>query len=222
MLHPTKNENGEIDDVSALDAVLHFFSIGWKVLFATCPPPHIWGGWLTFFAAIIYIGCLTYLMEEFAYLFGCVIGLKTQATALIFVSAGTSMPDLFASRLAAVESRYADAALANVLGSNSVNVFLGLGIPWLIGSVYAANKAGTADVGFRVPNYGLDLTIAAQLATTLLGLTILIIRRIVVKGELGGGTCGRWFSAILMISLWGVFVAVSVLGIYGKISLSGL
>ena len=59
MLHPTKNEDGEIEDISALDATLHFLSIGWKVLFACCPPPHWGSGLPCFISAIVFIGLLT-------------------------------------------------------------------------------------------------------------------------------------------------------------------
>lgn len=53
---------------------------------------------------------------------------------------GTSLPDLFASRAAAMNEKYADNAIGNVTGSNSVNVFLGLGLPWLIASIYHTSK----------------------------------------------------------------------------------
>eukprot|EP00435_Cladocopium_sp_Y103_P031795 s2563_g8.t1 len=46
------------------------------------------------------------------------------------------MPDLFASQTAAVTDRYADASIVNVTGSNSVNVFLGIGLPWSIAAIY--------------------------------------------------------------------------------------
>ena len=49
---------------------------------------------------------------------------------------GTSLPDTFASKSAAVAERTADNAIGNVTGSNSVNVFLGLGLPWMIASIY--------------------------------------------------------------------------------------
>lgn len=46
------------------------------------------------------------------------------------------MPDTFASRQAATQEKYADSSIGNVNGSNAVNVFLGLGLPWLIASIY--------------------------------------------------------------------------------------
>ena len=42
---------------------------------------------------------------------------------------------------------FADASIGNIMGSNSVNVFLGLGLPWLIGSIYWA-VAGTNSPGY--------------------------------------------------------------------------
>jgi solute carrier family 8 (sodium/calcium exchanger) len=45
---------------------------------------------------------------------------------------------LFASRTAATMEKHADNSIGNVTGSNSVNVFLGLGISWSIASIYWA------------------------------------------------------------------------------------
>lgn len=82
------------------------------------------------------IGLLTAVVGDLATIFGCLVGLKPEVTAFTFVALGTSLPDLFASKTAAVSEKYADAAVGNVTGSNSVNVFLGLGTPWLIAAIY--------------------------------------------------------------------------------------
>jgi Ca2+/Na+ antiporter len=76
-------------------------------------------------------------------MFGCAIGLPASITAITFVALGTSLPDTFASRQAAMESPHADAAIGNVTGSNCVNVFLGLGLPWVIGACYYSSKVIT-------------------------------------------------------------------------------
>lgn len=137
VLHPSKNEEGEIEDITGMEAVLHFLSIGWKVLFACCPPPHWGGGIPCFIAAICFIGALTAVVGEIASVMGCVMGLKPGVTAITFVAIGTSLPDTFASMTAARSSSHADAAVGNVTGSNSVNVFLGLGLPWTIAAIYS-------------------------------------------------------------------------------------
>ena len=141
ILSPQLDENGEIDDVTYLEAFLHLLSIGWKVLFAIIPPARYLGGWLAFVIALIFIGCITAVVAELASLFGCVIGLKQTVTAISFVALGTSLPDTFASKTAAEQSKHADAAIGNVTGSNCVNVFLGLGLPWLIGTSITKQRA---------------------------------------------------------------------------------
>lgn len=140
MLHPTKNEDGEIEDITGLDAIIHFFSIGWKVLFALVPPPHWGGGIPCFIGSICFIGALTAIVGEVAGAMGCVMGLKPGVTAITFVAIGTSLPDTFASMTAARESPNADSAVGNITGSNSVNVFLGLGLPWVVAVIYSRNN----------------------------------------------------------------------------------
>ena len=101
MLHPSKNEDGDITDVSAGEAILHFLAVGWKVLFAFCPPAHYGKGVPCFFVALAFIGVVTAVVGEVATLMGCVIGLKPGITAITFVAIGTSLPDTFASKKAA-------------------------------------------------------------------------------------------------------------------------
>ena len=88
---------------------------------------------------------MTVVVGDLAGLFGCVCGLDPGITAITFVALGTSMPDLFASKAAATAEPSADACIGNVTGSNCVNVFLGLGLPWTIGAIYwsAVEKGGT-------------------------------------------------------------------------------
>jgi len=196
-----------------MDATLHFFSIGWKVLFSLCPPPH-WGkGKPTFFAAILMIAGLTAIVGEIAGAMGCVMGIKPGFTAITFVAIGTSLPDTFASMKAARDSPYADAAVGNVTGSNSVNVFLGLGLPWVIGVIYSG------DDDYKVPAKGLDFSVILFLSCCLIGVGILIFRRCSVKGELGGSSCGRLTSAIIFIGLWVIYLIMSFLAIYDYISI---
>merc|ERR1719394_436254 len=79
------------------------------------------------------------IINDMANLFGCVLPfMENEITAITFVALGTSLPDTFASMTAAQQDPYADASVVNVTGSNSVNVFLGLGLPWMIGAIYWA------------------------------------------------------------------------------------
>lgn len=90
--------------------------------------------------SLVYIGGVTFVVAELATVFGCEIGLDESVTAITIVALGTSLPDTFASMTAARTSEYADSAIGNVTGSNSVNVFLGLGLPWVIATTYWSTK----------------------------------------------------------------------------------
>lgn len=111
-----------------------------QVMFAFIPPSQYMGGWPSFLVSLAVIGLLTAIIGDLASIFGCLIGLEDSITAITLVALGTSMPDTFASKTAAVMEKTADSSVGNVNGSNSVNVFLGLGLPWLIASIYWASK----------------------------------------------------------------------------------
>jgi solute carrier family 8 (sodium/calcium exchanger) len=54
--------------------------------------------------------------------------------------------DTFASKVAAIQDKYADASVGNVTGSNAVNVFLGIGIAWTMAAVYHAANGNKFEV----------------------------------------------------------------------------
>ena len=214
MLAPTITDEG-IQEVSCSDAVMHFLCITWKLLFALIPPRQIWGGWACFIVALCFIGIITAIVGEAATVFGCVIGLKPAVTAISFVALGTSLPDTFASKQAAIESKTADAAIGNVTGSNSVNVFLGLGLPWMIATVYNKVKH---DKDYAMGAGSLAFSVALYLATSITCFVVLILRRVVSGGELGGMVgWTKIFSGCFCIFLWLVYLVLSSLEVYGYI-----
>lgn len=49
-------------------------------------------------------------------LLGCVINLRASVAGITIIALGTSVPDMFASRTAAIHDQYADAAIGNITG----------------------------------------------------------------------------------------------------------
>lgn len=228
MLHSTKNEDGEIEDVAGIDAFMHFITIGWKVIFAFVPPSHHYGGVPCFLSSLVFIGIITYVVGEVAGLFGCILNIKPSVTAITFVALGTSLPDTFASGSAALAEKYADSAVGNVTGSNSVNVFLGLGLPWVIavlweGSTPADVKGydptksavdgksmGWSNANYYVPASSLGFSCSVFCFCACICVTILVIRRRVLGGELGGSDIGRALTAGFLMSLWAFYILMSI------------
>jgi solute carrier family 8 (sodium/calcium exchanger) len=208
---------GEDEEVSTMDCVMHFLTFGWKVLFATVPPTEYGNGWLAFAVALTYIGGLTAVVGEVATIFGCSLGLPKAITAITFVALGTSLPDTFASKAAAQGEDSADAAVGNVTGSNAVNVFLGLGVPWVIGSCYC--KALPNDPACSADGAGNFMMLAGALNFSVLVFTIctvvclgtLIVRRYTCGGEIGGPAPARWATFGLFIGLWVIYIIMSSL-----------
>ena len=83
---------------------MHFATIGWKVIFALVPPPNMGGGIPAFVVALSFIGIVTAVVGEVATVLGCVAGLESSVAAITIVAIGTSLPDTFASKVAAQTS----------------------------------------------------------------------------------------------------------------------
>merc|ERR1712110_1035601 len=121
------------------------------------------------------IGIIVIIVGDLAGIFGCLIGLKDEVTAITFVALGTSLPDTFASKVAAVNEKHADNAIGNVTGSNSVNVFLGLGVPWVIATIYHAMNGST----FQVPAGALTFSVTIYIICAAIAITLILVRRFV-------------------------------------------
>ncbi|KAG0431165.1 hypothetical protein HPB47_022051 [Ixodes persulcatus] len=207
---------GDIESATAVDYVMHFLTFGWKVIFALVPPTGFLGGWLTFFVSLGAIGLLTAIVGDLAGIFGCLVGLEDTITAITFVALGTSLPDLFASKGCARSEKYADNAIGNVTGSNSVNVFLGLGIPWVVAAAYWQIKGGVFDVDAG----SLGFSVGIYCAVSASCIALLVLRRhlnFFGKGELGGPRATAMASAVFLVFLWVLYIVLSALKTYKKI-----
>ena len=76
--------------------------------------------------SLIFIGFLAAVISDFAKIFGCLVGLRDEVTAITIVTFGTSMIDVFATRKAVKLDSTADNSLGNVIAANSISVFLGI------------------------------------------------------------------------------------------------
>lgn len=219
------DEEAEGSSPSVLDYVMHVITCPWKLLFACCPPVDYCGGWLCFVCSLSMIGAVTAVIGDMAGLLGCTMGISDKITAITFVALGTSLPDTFASKSAAAQDPYADAAICNVTGSNSVNVFLGLGLPWMLGAIYwvgfGANdeykekyygkswapSGGNAVLVVEAGDLGTSVSIFCACAVCCI--FVLYLRRVFLGGELGGPPRLKWGTAIFFVSLWFLYIALS-------------
>jgi len=211
-------------EANVSDWVMHLICLPWKIIFAFIPPTEYAHGWVSFYSCLVMIGLVTMLISDLANLLGCSLGVSSSITAVTLVALGTSLPDTFASMTAAVQDRYADASIGNVTGSNSVNVFLGIGLPWTLASLKWAISGSTPlwdstyegrlralcpEGCFIVPAGGLAFSVSVFSCEAIVCILILMIRRR-FGGELGGP---RWFAygtSAVLVGLWALFISLYI------------
>ncbi|XP_007445823.1 PREDICTED: sodium/calcium exchanger 1 isoform X14 [Lipotes vexillifer] len=205
------DECGDEKLPSCFDYVMHFLTVFWKVLFAFVPPTEYWNGWACFIVSILMIGLLTAFIGDLASHFGCTIGLKDSVTAVVFVALGTSVPDTFASKVAATQDQYADASIGNVTGSNAVNVFLGIGVAWSIAAIYHAANGEQ----FKVSPGTLAFSVTLFTIFAFINVGVLLYRRRPeIGGELGGPRTAKLLTSCLFVLLWLLYIFFSSLEAY--------
>lgn len=206
------DEDGEQEEKmpSCCDYVMHFACLFWKLLFAFVPPTDYYNGWACFTASITVIGMLTAVIGDLASHFGCSIGLKDAVTAITFVALGTSLPDTFASKVAAVNDQYADSSIGNVTGSNAVNVFLGIGIAWSLAAIVHAWR-GTE---FTVEPGSLAFSVTVFCILAAITCACLMTRRAIYGGELGGPLIPKAIMSSFMVFIWFLYCFLSSLDAY--------
>ncbi|VDK63548.1 unnamed protein product [Anisakis simplex] len=206
-----KSKMSASNEPGCFDYFMHFLAVPWKLIFAGIPPTDYWGGWACFVVSIIMIGVLTALIGDLASQFGCWVGLKDAVTAISFVALGTSVPDTFASKVAAIQDKYADSSIGNVTGSNGVNVFLGIGIAWSLAAVVHWFRGDE----FRVDPGTLAFSVTIFCVEAIICITVIILRRHPsIGGELGGPMKYKIMTSGLFCTLWLTYLGLSALESY--------
>merc|ERR1712013_582740 len=209
-----EGEEGEEKMPSCGDYIMHFLTLPWKLIFAFIPPTAMANGYPTFVISIFMIGACTAIIGDVAGHLGCFINLKDGVNAIAFVALGTSVPDTFASKTAAIEDETADASVGNVTGSNAVNVFLWYGIAWTMAAIYWEAQG----LVFEVEPGSLGFSVTIFCIEALLAIFILFLRRSpVVGGELDGPKLFKTISSAIFVFFWCFYVAISALEAYGVI-----
>eukprot|EP00928_Gymnodinium_smaydae_P036827 TRINITY_DN25684_c0_g4_i1.p1 TRINITY_DN25684_c0_g4~~TRINITY_DN25684_c0_g4_i1.p1 ORF type:complete len:477 (+),score=54.18 TRINITY_DN25684_c0_g4_i1:36-1466(+) len=86
---------------------------------------------LMFAMCCFWIGVFTYFAVDAAERLGCLLNMPHVVMGLVFLAAGTSVPDAIGS-IAVARDGMGDMAVANAVGSNTFDILLGLGLPWFL------------------------------------------------------------------------------------------
>jgi len=116
----------------------------WTLIFTVTIPncgEDKWKKWflVTFINSCLWIAIISWVLVLCATNFGCLVGLGPIIMGVVFLAAGTSVPDAISSVVVAREG-LGGMAVANAIGSNVFDICLGLGIPYLIATVCMPGK----------------------------------------------------------------------------------
>jgi solute carrier family 8 (sodium/calcium exchanger) len=235
---PAEDDQADQEQAPGLgDWCMHIMALPWKLLFALVPPVDYCGGWACFCCSLGVIALVTAVVADLANLVGCCLDIDPEITAITIVALGTSLPDTFASKTAATIDPYADASIGNITGSNSVNVFLGLGMPWTLAAIYWKINGATDDWHDQFMDGGLYCSVRDSIAKLNLredeavfvvpqgsiGWNLLIFsvnaffaiqhlgaRRKTLGGELGGPKRAQYLSAFFLLFQWTIYIGLSI------------
>ncbi|MDD4811256.1 MAG: calcium/sodium antiporter [Methanobacterium formicicum] len=131
------------------------------------------------------IGCrlLVYSADEL----GTIFGISDMVMGLFILAVGTSIPELVVTLSSAMKGLH-DLSLGTVLGSNTFNILIGIGVPALL---------------MNVPVDRISLTFDAP---AMIFITVLLMALI----KMGKGKLNRWGGIILMIT----YVSYAVIRIF--------
>ncbi|WCJ22223.1 magnesium/proton exchanger [Euphorbia peplus] len=181
----------------------------WRILFAFVPPYQIVHGWVAFISSLIFISGIAYVVTKITDLISCVTGINAYVIAFTALAGGTSWPDLVASKIAAERQTTADSAIANITCSNSVNIYVGIGVPWLIDTAY---NYFVYRQPLRIENAsGLSFSLLVFFCTSAGCIVVLVFRRLTLGAELGGPRIWAWVTCFYFMFLWLIFVVLSSL-----------
>ncbi|KNA21464.1 hypothetical protein SOVF_042990 isoform A [Spinacia oleracea] len=193
--------------------IWYLLLLPWRVMFAFVPPYRIAHGWIAFICSLLFISGIAYIVTKFTDMISCVTGINPYVIAFTVLAAGTSWPDLVASKIAAERQTTADSAIANITCSNSVNIYVGIGIPWLIDTTY---NYFAYHEPLRIESAeGLSFSLLVYFCTSVGCISVLVLRRLVFGAELGGPRLWAWISCGFFMFLWLIFVTLSSLKVSG-------
>ncbi|EEB15955.1 sodium/potassium/calcium exchanger 3 precursor, putative [Pediculus humanus corporis] len=120
---------------------------------------------LTFIMCIIWIGSLSYVVAWMITIIGDTLKIPDSVMGITFLAAGTSVPEAVSSVIVAKQG-HGSMGISNSIGSNTFDILLCLGLPWLIKSSFLPINPGRHFVGIN--SRGLEYSAISLLSSLLL------------------------------------------------------
>jgi len=132
---------------------------------------------VSFGISIVWIALLSWAMVEIGVDMAHHLGIPAAIIGLTILAAGTSIPDLLSSVIASRRGM-GNMALSNAIGSNTFDILIGLGVPWLLYIWLSGSNVG-------VETDSLITSVLLLFSTVILLGVILIAKKFVLDRKVG-------------------------------------
>ncbi|XP_013179544.1 PREDICTED: sodium/potassium/calcium exchanger 4 isoform X1 [Papilio xuthus] len=120
---------------------------------------------LTFVMCIVWIGSLSYIVAWMITIIGDTLMIPDSVMGITFLAAGTSVPEAVSSVIVAKQG-HGSMGISNSIGSNTFDILLCLGLPWLIKAALTPAEPGHYWV--KINSMGLEYSAISLLSTLLM------------------------------------------------------
>ncbi|XP_044737469.1 sodium/potassium/calcium exchanger 3 [Chrysoperla carnea] len=191
-----------------------FWIITWPISFVLyCTIPNIHKRpklvIVSFFMCILWIGATSYCTAWFITVIGDTLEIPDSVMGLTFLAAGTSVPEAVSSVIVTNQGHGA-MGVSNSLGSNTFDILLCLGLPWLIKSAFYPVHEGQHFI--QINSSGLTYSAVSLFSSLVLLYLAFIFNKFVLDWKIG-------LTCLLMYIAFLVFSSIIELNIFFRVNL---
>ncbi|XP_026333087.1 sodium/potassium/calcium exchanger 4-like [Hyposmocoma kahamanoa] len=151
---------------------------------------------LTFIMCIVWIACVSYLIAWFITVIGDTLNVPDSITGLTILAAGTSLPEAVSSVLV-TNHGHGTMGISNSIGSNTFDILLCLGLPWLIKSLFYPSIPGNHWISLN--SSGLSYSAISLLSTLFILYGCIALNKFQLDWRIGV-TCSITYAGFLVLA----------------------
>ncbi|XP_067636274.1 sodium/potassium/calcium exchanger 3-like isoform X2 [Eurosta solidaginis] len=164
---------------------------------------------LTFIMCIVWIGSLSYVVAWMITIIGDTLKIPDSVMGITFLAAGTSVPEAVSSVIVAKRG-HGSMGICNSIGSNTFDILLCLGVPWLIKAVFFPIQEGQNFVGIN--SAGLEYSAITLLSTLFLLYITFSFNKFKLDRKVG-------IACLFMYLVFMIFASLIELNVFFRVNL---
>lgn len=174
------------------------------IFFLTIPDVRLGPKWSKFFpisfaCCMAWIGIISYVVTWMITIIGFTLAIPDSVMGLTFLALGTSIPEIISS-LIVCRQGLGSMAVSNSIGSNTFDILVCLGVPWLVKSILQGTTSDSEWL-ITVKSEGLAYTVISLLLSLIILYLMMIATKFVLSKTLG----------VLCLVIYSIFLTVSIM-----------